>query len=125
VKNDFLPNILKDKLIEIDQCPEMKQLLSGRGKNIQMPIWVNVIGDDAIRKATLHSESLRENLLFVLKGLDPPRFKNLIKLAIQLAIESFDSKKAVGEFLGITERNIYYWIKTHGSEGPPELPGET
>ena len=116
MREDGLAKIIKDKLVEINQEPEMRQFL-GRGKGLQIYCPINLIGDSAIRAALVKDGALNEVMEYLLEVLPPPRLENLKLLAIAVALKRVEAgldhvtRKDIGGFLGITERSVHYWAR--------------
>lgn len=84
----------------------MKQWLAGRGKNIQMPIFINIIGDDAIKRAAAADGDIKAAMKYILQCLPPPRIVWLKALAMQAAIEIEGTRPSAARFLNVSERTI-------------------
>lgn len=109
-----MERVIKNKLVHIIQDPEMKQLI-GRGKAIQMPIFINIFGDSAIEKAAAHDGDIKEAIKYILSRLPPPRWIFLRALALEATTEMLGSKKEAAKYLGVGNRTAYdkriSWVK--------------
>jgi hypothetical protein len=105
--------IVKGELIRIVQDPEMKQLI-GRGKGVQMPIFVNILGDTAINKlvfanaAKAPQEDLVAVMNWLLKVIPEPRLDNIKALAIGVSIRRHGQLNPAARELGISLRAVRY-----------------
>lgn len=51
------------------------------------------------------------------KALPQPRFKSLIRSLVMTLRENFTLQREAAEFLGVSERQFSYWMKTHKIHG--------
>lgn len=106
--------LVKRKIISIIQDPELKQLI-GKGKGVQMPILINIVGDSAIEKATAEDGDIKAAMKYIISLLPKPKLVWLRALAIESAIEICGTRRNAAKFLNISERTAYdrriSWIK--------------
>lgn len=106
--------LIKRKIISIMQEPELKQLI-GKGKGVQMPIWVNIIGDSAIEKVSAEDGDIKAAMKYIISLLPQPKLIWLRALAIEAATEICGTRRQAAEFLNISARTAYdrriSWIK--------------
>lgn len=104
---------LRNKLWNITQEPEMKQLV-GSGKAFQMGgIWINVIGDSALDKVAAEDGDIKSALRHILSVLPEPKIFWLKVLAMAVMLEDENGTHTRGAIeraaksLGISYRNYY------------------
>lgn len=105
-----IQKILQNELIKIVQETDLKQIVgtTGRIKNIQMPIQVNIVGDSAITKAVAPNATAKELMRLLLEQLPDPKVIWLRALAIAISLENHNgNKRATSKALGVAERTLW------------------
>jgi len=88
---------------------------TGNGEQSQRFI-DRLLQDISMLKAQLE-ETRRFGVYDYLNLFPQPRFKNMFRSLILTMKEKFSSQKEAAEFLGVSERQFSYWMKTY------QIPG--
>lgn len=102
----MIEKAIKNKIISITQEPEMRQLI-GRGKGVQMPIYVNIFGDSAIERVSAEDGDIKLAMRHILSILPDPKIFFIQCLALIVALEMEGTHSGAARKLG-TWREIYY-----------------
>ena len=102
-----LENAIQNRVFQIIQAPEVKQVLGQSSQTLQLSIQVNVIGDSAIEKAAA-ANGVKAAVLYILRCLPEPRLDWLRMVAVAATLDDYQGKKTpTAQFLGIAPKTLY------------------
>ena len=91
----------------IEQSPELKQAMIGRGGNKAIQVNIQILGDAAINKTAAHQGDVEAALEYILEQLPPPKLRNLINLVKGITWRNQQSVRNAAQYLGICDRIFY------------------
>lgn len=118
----MIEKAIKNKLITITQEPEMRQLI-GRGKGIQMPVYVNIFGDHAMEIIAAENGDIKLAMRHILSLLPEPKMLYLQSLAMIVMYEIEKVYTGAAKKLGIS-RELYYRQSSKYYQGMKRLNEE-